>query len=59
MEVDEARKEARYKALESLAKYKFVMFGYYAALWVSLNRLATYREPNPFACFVNQARLLK
>lgn len=48
--------QAKMKAFQSLAKYKFMMFGYYAALWVTLNRLDTHREPNPFSSLVNLAR---
>ncbi len=31
--------EAADKAIDSLARYKFVMFGYWAGVWVHLNRL--------------------
>jgi len=78
MTLDEAKKEARSKAFSSLAKYKFMMFGYHAALpaglawqtcfttsptsltppsaWVTLNRLDSQQEPNPFKNLVNLAR---
>jgi hypothetical protein len=39
---------AAYKAWDSLARYKFQMFGYWAAIWVHLNRVIGDRQPNPF-----------
>lgn len=59
MTIDEAKTEARRKAFDSLAKYKFIMFGYHAALWVKLNNLDTHKEPNPFTSLVNLARETK
>lgn len=56
MNIPEAKEEARKKAFASLAKYKFMMFGYHAALWVTLNKLDTHPGPNPFVGLVNQAR---
>lgn len=50
--------EAKRKALESLARYKFMMFGYHAALWVSLNSIDTEKEHNPFKPIVDNARQL-
>lgn len=47
---------AERKAWDSLARYKFMMFGYWAAVWVHLNRLAGSRKPNPFASLVRTAR---
>lgn len=51
-EIDEAAE----KAWESLARYKFVMFGYWAGIWVHLNRIEGRRRPNPFAELVSLAR---
>jgi len=51
-----AREDARIKALDSLSRYKFIMFGYHAAIWVKLNNLCTKREPNPFAAIVELAK---
>lgn len=48
--------EARIKAWESLQRYKFQMFGYWAAIWVHLNRVGGFREPNPFRDLVIHAR---
>ncbi len=56
MTIDEAKREARWKAFDSLAKYKFIMFGYHAAMWVTLNKLDTHRESNPFTSLVLLAR---
>lgn len=50
------RDEARDKAIDSLARYKFTMFGYWASIWVHLNRLIGDKQPNPFAALVAEAR---
>ena len=47
---------AALKAIESLAKYKFAMFGYWAGIWVHLNRISGLKRPNPFAALVKTAR---
>lgn len=36
--LDEEMREAERKAIDSLARYKFLMFGYWAGVWVHLNR---------------------
>lgn len=48
--------EAESKAWDSLARYKFQMFGYWAAIWVHLNKLSGRNEPNPWHSLVKQAR---
>ncbi len=48
--------QAEAKALDSLARYKFAMFGYWAGIWVHLNRLEDKRRPNPFKALVLKAR---
>jgi hypothetical protein len=47
---------AEAKAWESLARYKFQMFGYWAAIWVHLNRIGGFRRPNPWKALVARAR---
>lgn len=59
MKIEQARKEARIKALDSLAKYKFMMFGYHAALWVTLNKMCAIKQPNPFLALVKLALKIK
>lgn len=49
---------AERKAWDSLAKYKFVMFGYWAGQWVLLNRVGDLKRPNPFASLVRLARIV-
>jgi len=44
--------EAEVKAWQSLARYKFIMFGYWAAIHVHFNRLGNMNRPNPFAQLV-------
>lgn len=50
--------EAERKALDSLGKYKFAMFGYWAGIWVHLNRISGANRPNPFRDLVFKAREL-
>lgn len=47
---------AEAKAWDALSRYKFQMFGYWAAIWVHLNRIAGERRPNPWAGLVEAAR---
>ena len=49
--------EAEQKAIDALARYKFQMFGYWAAIWVHLNRISGEKRPSPFKSLVNQARI--
>lgn len=48
--------EAERKAFDSLARYKFLMFGYWAGVWVHLNRVSGQNYPNPFRDLVMAAR---
>ncbi len=49
-------REAEKKAHDSLTRYKFQMFGYWAAIWVHLNKIGGFRKPNPFKDYVALAR---
>lgn len=51
-ELDEAEK----KAWVSLGRYKFQQFGYWAAIWVHLNRISGEGRPNPWKNLVTIAR---
>lgn len=53
------REEAEAKAIDSLARYKFEMFGYWAAIWVDVNRIIGDRKPSPFSALVRIARELR
>lgn len=48
--------QAHENALNALARYKFAMFGYWAAIWVHLNRISGLKRPNPFKNIVQSAR---
>lgn len=48
--------EAERKAWDSLARYKFFMFGYHAADWVKINRRLGGERWNPFRVLVEEAR---
>jgi hypothetical protein len=48
--------EAELKAFDSLSRYKFQMFGYWAAIWVHLNRISGQGRPSPFRHLVAEAR---
>ena len=56
--VMEARDEAHSKAIDSLGRYKFEMFGYWASAWVKYNQLLPkpLKQANPFREFVKLAR---
>lgn len=49
-------KEAECKAWDALGRYKFQMFGYWAAIWVHLNRIGGFNRDNPFKLLVHAAR---
>jgi hypothetical protein len=51
-----ARAKAATDAIKNLARYKFSMFGYHAARWVTLNAILGDRQPNPFKSFVDLAK---
>lgn len=59
--VHEARNQAYHKAIDSLGRYKFEMFGYWASAWVKYNQLMPkrYKQGNPFQAFVKLARAEK
>jgi len=48
--------EAERKAHSNLAIYKFMNFGYWAAIWVHLNQVGQFNKPNPFSDYVKLAR---
>lgn len=50
------RAEAETKALDALGRYKFQMFGYWAGVWVHLNRIIGDRQPSPFKHLVEAAK---
>lgn len=52
-------KEAEEKAIDSLSRYKFIQFGYWAAIWVHLNHISREKHPNPFRALVHEARRMK
>lgn len=51
--------EAEAKAWAALGRYKFQMFGYWAAIWVHLNRVGGFNKPNPWRELVQLARAKK
>ena len=53
------RAQAGEKALDSLSRYKFQMFGYWAAIWVHMNRLCDDPLPNLFSDIVKLAKKIK
>ena len=50
------RDAAERHAWDALARYKFVMFGYWCGIWVHLNRLCAIPKPNPWRELVAAAR---
>ena len=59
MTLEIERDTAEAKAWDSLARYKFQMFGYWAAIWVHMNRLCAEKKPSPFTSLVRNARTAK
>jgi len=47
--------EAERKAHKNLALYKFMNFGYWAAIWTHLNRVGNFHRRNPFSDYVKLA----
>lgn len=54
--IEIAASEARAKAWDALSRYKFVMFGYWAAIWVHMNHVGKLKQPNPFRVLVAIAK---
>lgn len=50
------REDAEVKAIDSLARYKFAMFGYWAGIWVHLNQIIGDKKASPFKHLVMAAR---
>jgi len=50
---------AEAKVIDSLARYKFTMFGYWAGIWVHLNRISGENRPNSFKELVTVDRKLR
>jgi len=55
-ELEQHLNEAEAKAHKNLSQYRFMNFGYWAAIWTRLNRIGKYNRPNPFAEYVKSAR---
>lgn len=51
--------EAEMKAIDSLGRYKFAMFGYWAGIWVHLNKISGAKKPNPFRDLVRLAKQMR
>ena len=56
--LEKALAEAEKEAWESLSRYKFQMFGYWASIWVHLNKISGQKRPNPWRPIVLEARRL-
>lgn len=59
MAINDEIADAETKAIDSLARYKFTMFGYWAGIWVHLNRISGSKRPNPFRPLVEAARVIR
>ena len=55
-QLEQELNEAEKKAHDNLARYKFHNFGYWAAIWVHINRIGRFHRPNPFIDYVRLAR---
>ena len=54
--LEEKLNEAERKAHDALSRYKFMMFGYWAAVWTHINDIGEFKRPNPFREYVALAR---
>ncbi len=59
MNLKEKKEEAFENAIDSLARYKFMMFGYWSAIWVHLNSMDSPPESNPFRGIIEAARSIQ
>lgn len=59
MTPEQERETAEHKAWDSLARYKFLMFGYWAAIWVHTNRMCAEKKMSPFKPLVDTARAVE
>lgn len=57
--LQEELNQAETAAIDSLARYKFLMFGYWAGIWVHLNRIGRFKNNNPFRDLVMKARQMR
>lgn len=55
----EHKQEAYERAIDSLARYKFMLFGYWAAIWIHLNQIDDKKERNPFKSLIDEARKIQ
>ena len=51
--------DAEYKAIDALACCKFASFGYWAGVWVHLNRISGRKRRSPFKLLVQVARKMR
>jgi hypothetical protein len=58
-ELEKALNEAEKKAHANLARYKFMNFGYWAAIWTHLNKVGNFGKHNPFSAYVELAKTKK
>ena len=54
--LEKALDEAEIKAHRNLGLYNFHNFGYWAVIWVHLNRAGGFNRPNPFTDYVKLAQ---
>ncbi len=59
LDVEEQLREAEIKALDSLSRYKFMQFGYWAAIWVHLKHMSDKTHSSPFTALVKLAKELR
>ena len=55
----DVKREAFEKAIDSLARGNFRMFGYWAGIWDYVNRTGGSKDGNPFAELVSLARQMR
>ena len=56
---EEYRDEAKKKAYDFLSGGRFYMFGYWASVWMQMNKLSRIRKVNPFLGLIDLAKKIK
>lgn len=59
MERKDVKREAFEKAIDSLARGNFGMFGYWAGIWDYINQIEGRKDGNPFTELVSLAREMR
>ena len=54
--LEDKLKEAEHKAWDAMGRYKFTNFGYWASVWVHLNKMDDVKRANPWGGLTKVAK---